>query len=395
MSVPIFNAPNTKRNKTNRFPNLLIPSPALVEPSPRPLSGKPNRKPPPLDFARIDPEATLSPPRQQNQPISQPNPSDRNQSHPDLISQKQLDQLTPEDWNFVANNNKIVEVSKLGEGAGGSVLKCCLAHDLKVFALKLINTDPNSDVQKQILRELQYNRLCNSPYIVRYYGTFIVQKQQTIGIAMEYMGGKSLDAIYKRVIELDPLNRINEKVLGKIANLVLHGLNYLHQQKIIHRDIKPSNILLDSQGNVKLCDFGVSGEVVNSLATTFVGTSYYMAPERIMGKPYTVTSDIWSLGLTLLEVATCRFPFAVEPQLHNLGPIELLSLILEYEPRLEDVPEEDIYWSDLFKSFIEYCLKKKNEERPSPRQMLGHPWAVGQQSVAVRMDKFVRTLWDE
>lgn len=184
-------------------------------------------------------------------------------------------------------------------------------------------------------------------------------------------------------------------------------MDYLHLRKIIHRDIKPQNILLDCLGNVKLCDFGVSGEVVNSLATTFVGTQYYMAPERVMGKPYTVTSDVWSLGLTLLEVATCKFPFSninnnnIETyhengdDLFNLGPIELLSLILEYEPELNDVPEDNIYWSAAFKNFIKYCLKKQPQDRPCPDQMLTHPWSIAQLKVKVKMDKFVKRLWEK
>lgn len=329
----------------------------------------------------------------------------------DLTSQfDSLDELRPEDWQHIARTNQIVEVHKLGEGNGGSVSKCKLLNkhqESKVFALKLINADPNPEIQKQIVRELQYNRSCDSPYIVKYYGTFLMESQLMIGISMEFMGGKSLDAIYHRVIELDPQNRINEKVLGKISESVLRGLDYLHLRKIIHRDIKPQNILLDCLGNVKLCDFGVSGEVVNSLATTFVGTQYYMAPERVMGKPYTVTSDVWSLGLTLLEVATCKFPFSninnnnIETyhengdDLFNLGPIELLSLILEYEPELNDVPEDNIYWSAAFKNFIKYCLKKQPQDRPCPDQMLTHPWSIAQLKVKVKMDKFVKRLWEK
>lgn len=312
-----------------------------------------------------------------------------------LYNEKDLEDLTPDDWQILANSDQIVELNKLGEGNGGSVSKCKLRKGNKVFALKLINTDLNPDIQKQIVRELQYNRSVNSDNIVKYYGTFLIEKLSMIGITMEFMGGKSLDAIYKRVIEIDPSNRINEKVLGKIAESILQGLNYLHQQKIIHRDIKPSNILLDFDGNIKLCDFGVSGEVVNSLATTFVGTQYYMAPERIMGKPYTVNCDIWSLGLTLLEVATGKFPFTNIDNLNtNLGPIELLQLILEYEPKLVDIPQENITWSDSFKNFIHYCLIKEINERPSPRQMLKHPWIISQQNVKVRMDKFVKQVWN-
>lgn len=319
----------------------------------------------------------------------------QNQGFGDYLSDSKIQNigdLSQEEWNKLANSNSITEIGRLGEGNGGSVSKCVLRSGSPVFALKLINADPNPEVQKQIIRELQYNRLCHCPNIVSYYGTFMIELQSMIGIAMEYMGGGSLDAIYKRVIELDGTNRVNEKVLGKIAESVLKGISYLHLQRIIHRDIKPSNILLDSHGHVKICDFGVSGDVVNSLATTFVGTQYYMAPERIMGKPYTVSCDVWSLGLSLLEVAHGKFPYQSE---NPMGPIELLSLILDYEPHLQDVPEEGIFWSDSFKNFIDYCLKKNPEERPSPRQMLQHPWCVGQLQAVVNMAKFVKRLWGD
>ena len=99
-------------------------------------------------------------------------------------------------------------------------------------------------------------------------------------------------------------------VLGKITVAVLSGLIYLYEShRIMHRDIKPSNVLVNSKGAIKLCDFGVSGELVNSVANTFVGTSTYMAPERIQGSHYTIKSDVWSVGLTVMELAIGRFPF--------------------------------------------------------------------------------------
>lgn len=217
------------------------------------------------------------------------------------------------------------------------------------------------------------------------------EETASIFIAMEYCGGGSLEAIYKRVKVRG--GRIGEKVLGKIAEGVLSGLSYLHERRIIHRDIKPQNILLGSEGQVKLCDFGVSGEVVNSLATTFTGTSYYMAPERIQGQPYTVTSDVWSLGLTIMEVAQHRFPFL--PENHEpLMPIELLSIIVNMPaPEIKDEPEEGIKWSESFRHFLKSCLEKDPKKRASPRQMLGHPWIVGQRNKTVKMAKFVRECW--
>jgi mitogen-activated protein kinase kinase len=99
-----------------------------------------------------------------------------------------------------------------------------------------------------------------------------------IAILMEYCEGGSLEAIYKTVKRRQA--RIGEKILGKIAEAVLSALDYLHDRKIIHRDIKPSNILVDRSGQVKLCDLGVSGQLVNSFAATFTGTSHYMAVRR-------------------------------------------------------------------------------------------------------------------
>ncbi|QLG70646.1 hypothetical protein HG535_0A05870 [Zygotorulaspora mrakii] len=312
----------------------------------------------------------------------------------ETMAGKDVDQLEEDLWQHPEFKNEIETLGILGEGAGGSVAKCRLKQGSKVFALKTINTlNTDPEYQKQIFRELQFNKSFESDYIVKYYGMFSDQQNSTIYIAMEYMGGKSLDAVYKNLIERG--GRISEKVLGKIAEAVLRGLSYLHERKIIHRDIKPQNILLNDKGQVKLCDFGVSGEAVNSLATTFTGTSFYMAPERIQGQPYSVTCDVWSLGLTLLEVAQGYFPFGNDKITPNIAPIELLTVILTFTPVLRDESELNITWSRAFKSFIEFCLKKDPRERPSPRQMIQHPWIQGQMKKKTNMEKFIQKCWDK
>lgn len=310
-----------------------------------------------------------------------------------ILSGRDVDQLDETFWQYKSIKNEIITLGILGEGAGGSVAKCKLKTGSKIFALKTINTlNTEPEFQKQIFRELQFNKSFKSNYIVRYYGMFNDELNSSIYIAMEYMGGRSLEAVYKNLLQRG--GRIGEKVLGKIAEDVLKGLSYLHEMKVIHRDIKPQNILFNEEGEVKLCDFGVSGEAVNSLATTFTGTSFYMAPERIQGEPYSVTCDVWSLGLTILEVAQGQFPFGSDKITANIAPIELLVLILTFAPELKDEPENNIIWSKSFKSFIEYCLKKDPRERPSPRQMLKHPWVQGQMKKQVNMTKFIKKCWE-
>ncbi|KAK3048101.1 hypothetical protein LTS18_013008, partial [Coniosporium uncinatum] len=289
-----------------------------------------------------------------------------------------VEDLDDAGWRAASKEGKIVELGSLGEGAGGAVTRCVLKGGKNVFALKIITTNPDPDVKKQIVRELNFNKNCASDHICRYYGAFDDDSTGTISIAMEFCQGGSLDSVYREVKKLG--GRTGEKVLGKVAEGVLNGLTYLHGHRIIHRDIKPSNILLCRNGQVKLCDFGVSGEFgTKGDANTFIGTSYYMAPERITGQSYTINSDVWSLGVTLLEVAQHRFPFPADGTEMNprAGLIDLLTYIVRQPiPKLKDEPENKITWSENFKYFIECCLEKEPPRRAAPWRMLEHPWMV-------------------
>lgn len=302
-------------------------------------------------------------------------------------------------WKAAKKQNMIVEISSLGEGAGGAVTRCRLRDGKTEFALKTITTDPNPDVKKQIVREMNFNKTCASDHICRYYGAFMDDTHGTIGISMEFCEGGSLDSIYREVKKLG--GRTGEKVLGKVAEGVLNGLTYLHEHRIIHRDIKPSNILLTRKGEVKLCDFGVSGEFgTKGDANTFIGTSYYMAPERITGQSYNITSDVWSLGVTLLEVAQHRFPFPADgtEMQPRAGPLDLLTFIVNQPtPQLKDEiggPDGDVRWSENFKYFIECCLEKEPLKRATPWRMLEHPWMIEMRAKRVNMAAFLKKVWD-
>ncbi|KAK4337319.1 hypothetical protein RND71_043605 [Anisodus tanguticus] len=199
------------------------------------------------------------------------------------------------------NSEDLKNLGEIGCGNGGVVTKVVHKPTGLIMARKLIHLQVKPNVRNQIIRELKVLHECNSPYIVGFYGAFYSEGE--INICMEYMDGGSLDLVLKKK------NRINEDMIAKVTSSVLKGLNYLSDRlRIMHRDVKPSNILINSRGEIKICDFGVSVQLINSMANSFVGTRSYMSPERLLGVHYTVQSDIWSLGLSLVEMAIGRYP---------------------------------------------------------------------------------------
>ncbi|KAF9442567.1 Pkinase-domain-containing protein [Macrolepiota fuliginosa MF-IS2] len=241
-------------------------------------------------------------------------------------------------------NEKLVHIREIGQGNGGSVSLVRHRDTDIIMAKKIVLIDAKPSVRKQIVRELQIMHECNSRYIIECYGSYL--SDPNICICMEYMDRGSFDSIYKKI------GPIQIEVVSRVAMSVLEGLTYLYDvHRIIHRDIKPSNILCNSKGEIKLCDFGVSGELINSIANTFVGTSIYMSPERIQGAEYSVKSDVWSLGITLVELATGRFPFSDD---EDSDPLSITtttttgaapsyaSPLLSPGSRLPDLDEESV-----------------------------------------------------
>ncbi|KAI9823149.1 MAG: MAP kinase kinase (MEK) [Thelocarpon impressellum] len=261
----------------------------------------------------------------------------------------------------------LIVLKELGAGNGGTVSKVEHAATKVIMARKVIHVEAKKEVRKNIVRELQVMHDCNSPHIVSFYGAFINDSGDVI-MCMEYMDCGSLDRISR---DFGP---VRVDVLGKIAEAVLGGLTYLYNQfRIMHRDIKPSNILVNSRGFIKLCDFGVSGELVNSIADTFVGTSTYMAPERIQGAKYSVKSDVWSVGLTLMELAIGRFPFdsseTAAGDRASAGPTGILDLLQQivHEPA-PTLPKSDAF-PPILEDLIQKCLLKDPNLRPTPQEL--------------------------
>ena len=255
-----------------------------------------------------------------------------------------------------------------------------------VMAMKEIRLELDEAKFTTILKELVILHECVSPYIIDFYGAFF--QEGAVYMCIEYMDGGSIDKLYG--------GGIPENVLRKITFATIVGLKTLKEDhNIIHRDVKPTNILVNTNGQVKICDFGVSGNLVASIAKTNIGCQSYMAPERISGGAltggvangtYNVQSDIWSLGLTIIECAMGKYPYPPEvsstifSQLSVSLPLSRVLLlpltnsvqaIVEGDP--PSIPGEANY-SPAAHDFVRCCLNKVPAKRHTYPMLLSHPW---------------------
>ncbi|KAI5475177.1 transcription factor (Snd1/p100) [Pseudohyphozyma bogoriensis] len=292
-------------------------------------------------------------------------------------------------WEFDVTPETLKDLGRLGEGASGEVRKVLHLPTGLVMAKKTIQTSPNPKIHKQHLRELLFMRECEDPHVVQYYGGFLHDSDTQIAICMEYCEAGSLDSLYKK----HKANgwRTGEKTLSKVAEGMLSGLSYLHSRRIVHRDIKPSNVLVTMDGQVKLCDFGVSGELVNSLAGTFLGTTFYLSPERIRGENYSITSDVWSFILTILEITVQQFPYPLpgEAPLSNLFELSVYWASMDNPSKVLET-DDRIKYTRNFKEFVKACLEKDPKLRPTPELLLSSAWI---QKSVTRTDQADLARW--
>ncbi|KIW92616.1 uncharacterized protein Z519_06463 [Cladophialophora bantiana CBS 173.52] len=272
---------------------------------------------------------------------------------------------TPQSYFEIQNDSahgdtladKYQMLEELGSGSFGVVYKAIEKATGEIVAIKHVDLESSEEDLSDILSELSVLSSCSSPHVTKYRLAFL--RRQTLWIVMEYLGGGSCADLLK-----PPPHHLSESHIAIICRELLLGLAYLHGEGKLHRDIKAANVLLGMDGRVKLADFGVAAQLVGlkSMRNTFVGTPFWMAPEVIQQEGHDAKADVWSLGITAMELANGEPPHA------NVHPMKVLFLIPKQPAPKLDGPS----WSKDFKDFVACCLTKDVEKRKSAKELLNH-----------------------
>ncbi|XP_034352858.1 STE20-like serine/threonine-protein kinase isoform X1 [Arvicanthis niloticus] len=265
-------------------------------------------------------------------------------------------------------------IGELGDGAFGKVYKAQNKETNVLAAAKVIDTKSEEELEDYMV-EIDILASCDHPNIVKLLDAFYYENN--LWILIEFCAGGAVDAV---MLELE--RPLTESQIQVVCKQTLEALNYLHDNKIIHRDLKAGNILFTLDGDIKLADFGVSAKNTRTIQRrdSFIGTPYWMAPEVVMcetskDRPYDYKADVWSLGITLIEMAE------IEPPHHELNPMRVLLKIAKSEPPTLAQPSK---WSSNFKDFLKKCLEKNVDARWTTSQLLQHPFVTVDSNKPVR-----------
>ncbi|XP_035291306.1 serine/threonine-protein kinase TAO1 isoform X1 [Anguilla anguilla] len=268
------------------------------------------------------------------------------------------------------------DLREIGHGSFGAVYFARDIRTTEVVAIKKMSYSGKQSNEKwqDIIKEVKFLQRIQHPNSIEYKGCYL--REHTAWLVMEYCLGSASDLLE---VHKKPLQEIE---IAAITHGALQGLAYLHSHNMIHRDIKAGNILLTEPGQVKLADFGSAS--IASPANSFVGTPYWMAPEVILAMDegqYDGKVDVWSLGITCIELAERK------PPLFNMNAMSALYHIAQNEsPTLQSSE-----WTDYFRNFVDSCLQKLPQDRPDSEDLLKHAFVQRERPESVLMDLILRT----